>query len=519
MVEIDRTRATATLRRSSPLFVLAVGFLLGVLVALAVVPDRSVKTTRTTAGAAGSAPGESAADGRTAADGTDAGAAVDAAVAGAPGGGSSAAGGPTRAGGGSAGGGRTGPTVPQAPGLEPRAQRGVTAQKIHLGIGLPDISVIAALGPGYDQGDIRAHVESVLAAWRRDKKVPVAGRDIEVSYRTYNILSQDEQRAACVGFGQDDKVFAVVAIHDFGIGASECVTSEYRMPLVTADGPFDVSYRRGWPYLFTMAMSSSRVLRNFVAWGDQTGRFKGRRIGVYYPNDPLYAPDVQAFVIKRLRALGYQVVSEVTTDLQGAQTGGPNDSVAVQRFRTARVDTAILLVSPVAKTNFFNQAQLQGYRPMYLENDLAFSTTTTATKTYPPDYFDGMVGVTGQRFGESPAGIPPTPEAKECLAEFKAATGKTVDRDAREAEYIAGNQACDELRVVMAALQWAGRNLTPARFVAGLETLKNARMGIHGDVTFATNKHDGVSAYRELLWKKGCKCWVAQGAFKPLAAE
>jgi hypothetical protein len=156
---------------------------------------------------------------------------------------------------------------------------------------------------------------------------------------------------------------------------------------------------------------------------------------------------------------------------------------------------------------------------MYLENDLAFSTTTTATKTYPPDYFDGMVGVTGQRFGESPAGIPPTPEAKECLAEFKAATGKTVDRDAREAEYIAGNQACDELRVVMAALQWAGRNLTPARFVAGLETLKNARMGIHGDVTFATNKHDGVSAYRELLWKKGCKCWVAQGAFKPLAAE
>jgi len=44
-------------------------------------------------------------------------------------------------------------------------------------------------------------------------------------------------------------------------------------------------------------------------------------------------------------------------------------------------------------------------------------------------------------------------------------------------------------------------------------------MGIHGDVTFSSNKHDGVSAYRELLWKKGCKCWVAQGAFKPLAAE
>jgi hypothetical protein len=104
------------------------------------------------------------------------------------------------------------------------------------------------------------------------------------------------------------------------------------------------------------------------------------------------------------------------------------------------------------------------------------------------------------------------------LAEFKAATGKTVDRDVREAEYIAGNQACDELRVVMRALQWAGRNLTPARFVAGLETVRAAEMGIHGDVTFTSNKHDGVNAYRELLWKKGCKCWVAQGAFKSLAA-
>jgi len=322
-----------------------------------------------------------------------------------------------------------------------------------------------------------------------------------------------------VGFGQDDKVFAVVAIHDFGIVGSECVTAEYRIPLVTADGPFDVSYRRGWPYLFTMAMSNSRVLRNFIAWGHQTGRFKGKRIGVYYPNDPLYTPDVQEFVLKKLRALGYNVAAEVTTDLQGAQTGGPNDSVAVQRFRAARVDTAILLVSAVAKTNFFNQAQLQGYRPTYLENDLAFSTTNTATTTYPPDYFDGTVGVTGQHFGESKAGIPPTPESDECMGWFKASTGKTVDRDAREGEYIAGNQACDELRSVMVALQWAGRNLTPARFVAGLETIKNARMGIHGDVTFATNKHDGVSAYRELIWRKDCKCWVAQGAFRPLASQ
>jgi hypothetical protein len=104
------------------------------------------------------------------------------------------------------------------------------------------------------------------------------------------------------------------------------------------------------------------------------------------------------------------------------------------------------------------------------------------------------------------------------MAQFEAASGKHIDRDAREAEYIAGNQACDELRVVYAALQYAGRNLTPERFVAGLETVSNAQMGIHGNVTYDATKHDGVSTYRELLWQKSCKCWVAQGDFKPLAS-
>jgi hypothetical protein len=209
----------------------------------------------------------------------------------------------------------------------------------------------------------------------------------------------------------------------------------------------------------------------------------------------------------------------VTTDQQGAATGGPNDTVAVQRFRAAGVDLAILLVSAVAKTNFFNNAQAQGFRPIYIESDLGFSTTSTATSTYPADYFDGTFGVTGQRFGESAAGIAQTPEAEACANDFTEHTGRTVDRDAREAEYIAGNQVCDELRVLMTALQWAGRNLTPERLVGGLETVQGMRMGIHGDVTFGPDRHDGVSTYRELVWRKSCRCWAANGELQPLAAS
>ncbi|HVV34975.1 MAG TPA: ABC transporter substrate-binding protein [Acidimicrobiales bacterium] len=491
----------SVLRRSSPMLTLAVGFLVGVMFAVIALPDRpsltsnAAATRRTTEATV-------AASTLDASDTTAGTSATDATIAAGTSTPSSAARGVT--------------ATTNKRDAEPPAQRGVDSKTIKIGVALPDISVIAALGPGYNQGDLKAHVQSILAALHRDHQLPIAGRDFEVIYRSFNILSADAEQATCTGFAQDDHVFAVIGIHDYPDGA-ECLATQYKIPILTSDGPFEGAYQRGWPWLFTMEMSQSRVLRNLISWGDSTGRFKGKRIGVYYPDDPSTTPDMQKYVVGRLRQLGYNVASVVTTSLQGAETGGANDTVAVERFRAANVDTALLFVSPVAKTNFFTQAKQQGYKPAYLESDVAFSTTTTGTSTYPADYFNGTWGVTGQRFGEAAAGIPETPESVKCGADFTAYSGQHVDRQVQEAEYIAGNQACDEFRAFMTALNYAGRNLTPTRLVQGLETIKAMRMGIHGDVSFSPQRHDGVETYRELLWKASCKCWVAQGDLKPAA--
>ncbi|HVT76497.1 MAG TPA: ABC transporter substrate-binding protein [Acidimicrobiales bacterium] len=490
-----------SLRRASPALTLAVGILIGVLFAVIALPDRSSLTTN----AASRRGGDTSVAGSTLDTTGDASLATGGAL--------NTAGGATTSTGPRA---TTGAPTTDKRDAAPPAQRGVDAKTIKIGVALPDISVIAALGPGYNQGDVRAHVESILDALHREHQLPVAGRDFEVVYRTFNILSADAEQATCTGFAQDDHVFAVIGIHDYPDGA-ECLATQYKIPVITSDGPYEGAYVRGWPWLFTLEMSQSRVLRNLIAWGDVTGRFKGKKIGVYYPDDPSTTPDMQKYVINRLRQRGYNVASIVTTSLSAAATGGPNDTVAVERFRAAGVDTALLFVSPVAKTNFFTQARQQGYKPAFLESDVAFSTTTTGTTTYPADYFDGTWGVTGQHFGEAPAGIPETPEAQKCGADFTAKTGQHVDRQKQEAEYIAGNQACDEFRVFMTALNWAGRNLTPLRLVQGLETIKGMRMGIHGDVSFNPQRHDGVETYRELLWKASCKCWVAQGDLKPAA--
>lgn len=517
----DWVARTLARRRPRGVLTLAAGFLVGVLVTALVAPDSSHVTTGSSAAlgaegrrtAAAGAPGAgdagAAADASGAGAGTDAGAAggTDAAAGGAAAPGASgtdaAAGGATAGGGGAAAGG--GATAP-----------GVKASSIRIGIGLPDIGAIAALGPGYDQGDPHKQVEAILAELRAEKKLPVNGRDIVPVYRTYNILSQDEQRSACEGFGKDDGVFAVVAVHDFGVGA-ECVAREFKTPLITTDGQTAAVYQRSWPNLFTLQMSLDRMLQNFVEWAGDSGYLNGKRIGVYYPSDPEVAQMVGQSLFKPLEKKGANVVAKVQTDQYS--TGGPTDSVAVQQFRSAQVNVAILLVSAVAKTNFFNQAQSQGYKPLYLENDLGFSTTNTATSTYPANYFNGTPAFTGMRFGEGIAGIAETPPALWCKDAIKKQAGITLDRDKREAEYIAANQACDEINAMLTALQKAGPNLTRAAYVAGLETIQNQPEGIHSDVTFNQSRHDGGSTWRTLKWGSDCKCWHAQGDFRRLWVE
>ena len=82
--------------------------------------------------------------------------------------------------------------------------------------------------------------------------------------------------------------------------------------------------------------------------------------------------------------------------------------------------------------------------------------------------------------------------------------------------YIAANQACDEIMVVLHALEQAGPGLTRASFIASVETIRGMGMGIHNDVTFTRERHDGVSIWRQIRWARGCTCWRVDGDKRPL---
>ena len=270
-------------RRPGTAFGIVVGFLLGALVAALAIPDHGTTTVRqaggdVTAGADGAtsvpgASGEALDAGGVAATPSDG----DTQVAG-DGGGGAAAAGPPAAGGSAqaaaagdgaaaAGGGAVAPA--------PTTGRGLSADRIVVGVAVPDISALRALGPEYDNGDVRAQYRALIEGYRKEGRLPVGGRDIELRFADYNVVVQAEQRAACAKLVNDDKVFLVLGAAYYAIGA-ECVAREYRTPMLTSDAPLDSAFARGAPFLFSLGMSESRMWRNFVHWADARGLLRGK---------------------------------------------------------------------------------------------------------------------------------------------------------------------------------------------------------------------------------------------------
>jgi hypothetical protein len=55
--------------------------------------------------------------------------------------------------------------------------------------------------------------------------------------------------------------------------------------------------------------------------------------------------------------------------------------------------------------------------------------------------------------------------------------------------------------------------------VSSLEAIHDRPLLRYSAVTFSPTRHDGVDTARTLLWRSQCTCYVAQGAFAPLAVR
>ena len=509
-------------RRPGTVFGVVVGFLLGALVAALTLPDHGATTIRQATGgevAAGSGEGTStdgvSAEGTTdtsTLDGGGATASGGATSSGGSDGGSGGAAAPSSGAGGEATateGGGSGAAAPP-----PATGRGVTSNKIVVGVAVPDLGALRALGPEYDNGDVPAQWRALMAGYRKEGKLPVAGRDIELRFASYDVVQQTAQRGACAKLVSDDKVFVVIGAAYFAVGA-DCVAREYRTPMLTSDGPLDSAFARGAPFLFSIGMSESRMWRNFVHWADARKLLRGKRVGIYYLEDPLEREIVHQVLKPEMAKLGVKPVVEASTD---QALGGPRDALAARQFNEKDVQVAILLTS---KAGFMQQAAAQGYKPeRYIDNDHAFGTSDTTAKRYTASQFDGALGFSGRRVGMSAAGRKLTAAQEACLARYdRYSGGDKVQRPTganETAEFAYVLTSCDLGEVLLGALRSAGAGLTPQSFVAGVESLGAVPMLRYADARFGPGKHHGGEYAHTVEWRASCTCWVSIAPFEAL---
>lgn len=488
-------------------FLIGVGVLIGVLIGSILIPktqDTNIRSSRSGAGngsdetgsfeegssgeaaaldGGGDSAGGSSASGRGTTSGRRSGG-----TSGGPGsgGGPGGGGGSTSAGGGPA--------------------RGVTDTKMRIGVALPDIEAFGAIDEDFDVGDQRAQMEAVLDGWRKDKTLPVHGRDIEFVYESFNILDPNEKVAACNRLIKDHRVFAVLAGRFFEAGA-DCVADRFDTPVVSVSSALDDFYARGAPFLFTLRTPWTKLFRNWVAWADANGHFAGRTVGLFFESE--VKPSVEAGIKHEMAKRKIPIAAEV--EAAGAGIGTSQDQVAVQRFQSRGVDLVMFVAGGTSAINFMTFAESQGYRPKYIDTDYGEHTTDAAAGAYPANQYDGTHAMTGTRVGEVAARLPLPAETTDCVDDYERFSGADVGpRSPESAEYGSVLIACDLADVMIRGLTAAGRGVNSASLIAGLESIRNMPLAVHGNLSYGPDRHWGVEEQRSVQWQRGCTCWIAR---------
>ncbi|MHB8669093.1 MAG: ABC transporter substrate-binding protein [Acidimicrobiales bacterium] len=380
-----------------------------------------------------------------------------------------------------------------------------------IGVALLDLSSLKVLGPNYDNGNPKAQAEAVLAGWKRSGLVPVGGRDVQLVFQTFDPLDASSQTSACTGLVEDDAVFAVAGMGFFRNG-SDCVAGRFHVPMVEADSENADALVADAPFLVTPGISEDRQLRNWAYWAHTSGRLRGHRIGLYHLDDAVTQHLMDSVLKPELARQGDVVAAEGTTS---TPLGGPADLLAVQRFRGAGVDVAMMMTGE-ATVGFMQQADAQGYHPAYLLSDLNSETTQAVGSGFPPAQGANAIGFTDQHYGEPAAGFAPSPYQTKCLGDYRRLAGSDVSAS-RDTEYNSVLGVCDILNVVLKGLQGAGPNLTPISFMNGIaSSVRSMPLGRYADATITPSKPDGADYWREERWHTDCKCFKAFGLFQPL---
>jgi hypothetical protein len=267
--------------------------------------------------------------------------------------------------------------------------------------------------------------------------------------------------------------------------------------------------------LFSVYAAGPRQLYSWVADLHDRGRLQGRTLGILALDDP---PDVtDGVLIPALREFGYDVADVAKLSAADSSEAASQIPVAVQKMRAAGVDTVMVLPGIVHATGFVQTADRQGYRPYYLVASWASQDNYVFLEAMPDTFEGELVTPLDLRSSTSP----PTPLEQECKEIYERRAGKSMGKrppDTQDSSYAVNLIWCAiDLHLLGPALRGAGPQLTPATFVAALESLGSVALPYTNGGTYAPGKHDLQDWLMVGRFDRACHCWEPASDFRRLA--
>ena len=453
----------------------------------------------------GSAPGEAAGPLGTSGDGgTEAGGAGPGGVTGGdsgPGGGPSAS---------SPGGGAEVERI--------ASDRGVTKDSITVGFLLQNPAGLSNTGFSTGQRSDGAQYVQALAAWA-NRDGAVNGRKIKPVLRLTDPTSVEDQAAGCRAMVDDTKAFGVVDVAAMLDTASlDCLTNATKgnTPLVHS-----VMWSRAWQQRSAGNEVSyqAAIDRISLTWARDLGAMRwfprGATVGILGDKCPATQPTIVDVLGPALeeQGAGKVVYGNHDCNLTAVVSEPPNIAT---RFRLEGV-THVLVVSNFAAAQIFmTTAQSQGYAPEYSTSDWFLNTSDATSKNFPPDQFDGAVGIASIGASLRPSGKPGYDGWQQCSQiAVDAGLAPMEPEDAASGELLA---LCDNFVLFLDALHRAGPNPTRASWRAAVATLGQRTSVVFGPSRFGPGKLTGSDVVHTVSWQRGCRCWRSVSDFRPAAA-
>ena len=237
--------------------------------------------------------------------------------------------------------------------------KGVTADRIKLGIGIIDVGAAKDLGFNFDIGDEHARYEALIAD--QNAKGGIHGRKIVADYRTFDATNPaSPAQAACVSWTKDVQVFSVIVESQFPAAAAVCVFGQNQTPFITTDG-IDESYYANGLYFSTQA-NDNRILEDHARYLHGKGVMKGKTIGVL-GGDGTERAAIDRTLVPVLAELGYEVadIETVPATTQGTQ----QMPIAISNFKAKGIDFVIIAANVILAGPFVQASDRAGFHPAF----------------------------------------------------------------------------------------------------------------------------------------------------------